>query len=323
MALWTPELITTALWLDASDASTVAESGGAVSQWDDKSGNERHLLQASGGSQPTIADNKISSDGTKFMAATPATVAFAEHFLIAAVFDVSTVTSYTRPPFLPDNGTNSGRPVDRWHYSSSNGLIIDGYTVADASTVNLRVASSPRIHVMIGQKDAVSSGTHTVWERLNGNASYTGSRTKTWSTAGQAFRLFRRSDGATALNGWVSEIVCLDQAASQDDIDKIEGYLAWKWGLEANLPSGHPYELAAPSVSSVSGTITDDTGTPCARTVRLYDRATGAFIAETTSDASTGAYDFSYLPDDEVQRIVLDDSDGTLYNDLIDRVIPG
>jgi hypothetical protein len=74
----------------------------------------------------------------------------------------------------------------------------------------------------------------------------------------------------------------------------------------------------------VSGTITDDTGTPCARTVRLYDRATGAFIAETTSDAGTGAYDFSaVLSTDEVQRIVLDDSAGTLYNDLIDRVIPG
>jgi hypothetical protein len=75
---------------------------------------------------------------------------------------------------------------------------------------------------------------------------------------------------------------------------------------------------------SVSGPTTDDPGTPCARTVRLYDRATGAFIAETTSDASTGAYDFSGMVSDaEVQRIVLDDSDGTLYNDLIDRVIPG
>jgi hypothetical protein len=75
---------------------------------------------------------------------------------------------------------------------------------------------------------------------------------------------------------------------------------------------------------SVSGTITEDTGAPCARTVRLYDRATGAFIAETTSDASTGAYNFSTVPTtDEVQRIVLDDSDGTVLPDLIKRVIPG
>jgi hypothetical protein len=85
----------------------------------------------------------------------------------------------------------------------------------------------------------------------------------------------------------------------------------------------HHYTVGM-AFKSVAGIITDDTGTPCARTVRLYDRATGAFIAETTSDASTGAYDFSTVSSaDEVQRIVLDDSDGTLYNDLIDRIIPG
>lgn len=27
---------------------------------------------------------------------------------------------------------------------------------------------------------------------------------------------------------------------------KMEGYLAWKWGLEANLPAGHPYKAARP-----------------------------------------------------------------------------
>lgn len=27
---------------------------------------------------------------------------------------------------------------------------------------------------------------------------------------------------------------------------KVEGYLAWKWGLEGSLPSGHPYKNAAP-----------------------------------------------------------------------------
>ena len=27
----------------------------------------------------------------------------------------------------------------------------------------------------------------------------------------------------------------------------IEGYLAWRWGLEGNLPSDHPYKSAAPT----------------------------------------------------------------------------
>ena len=36
-----PSDIETALWLDAADASTITESGGAVSQWNDKRGNGR------------------------------------------------------------------------------------------------------------------------------------------------------------------------------------------------------------------------------------------------------------------------------------------
>lgn len=73
---------------------------------------------------------------------------------------------------------------------------------------------------------------------------------------------------------------------------------------------------------SVDGVILDDTGSPCARTVRLIDRATGALIGSVTSDAGTGAYSIGTDTLDEVQRIVLDDLSGTLYNDLIDRVIP-
>lgn len=42
------------LWFDASDASTITQSGGAVSQWNDKSANANHMTQATGSAQPTI-----------------------------------------------------------------------------------------------------------------------------------------------------------------------------------------------------------------------------------------------------------------------------
>jgi len=41
------------LWLDASDETTITESSGAVSQWDDKSGNSRHAVQGTGSAQPS------------------------------------------------------------------------------------------------------------------------------------------------------------------------------------------------------------------------------------------------------------------------------
>ena len=32
------------------------------------------------------------------------------------------------------------------------------------------------------------------------------------------------------------------------NVEKAEGYLAWKWGLQSNLPISHPYKNAAPTV---------------------------------------------------------------------------
>ena len=32
------------------------------------------------------------------------------------------------------------------------------------------------------------------------------------------------------------------------EIEKAEGYLAWKWGLVSNLPSGHPYKNSRPTI---------------------------------------------------------------------------
>jgi hypothetical protein len=78
-----------------------------------------------------------------------------------------------------------------------------------------------------------------------------------------------------------------------------------------------------PSLTTVvEGVVYDDTNAVCARTVRVYSRADGRLVGETTSNAGTGEYSLP-CPNEEVQRIVLDDDAGTLYLDLIDRVLPG
>lgn len=77
-----------------------------------------------------------------------------------------------------------------------------------------------------------------------------------------------------------------------------------------------------PRTKTVSGVIYDDTNTPCARIVRAYRRADGRLVDETTSDATTGVYALVCTAE-EVSRLVLDDDAGVLYDDLVDRVIPG
>ena len=58
---WTPaQLPGLRLWLDASDASTITSSGGAVSQWTSKDANARAFAQATGSLQPTTAANTLN-----------------------------------------------------------------------------------------------------------------------------------------------------------------------------------------------------------------------------------------------------------------------
>lgn len=56
------------LWLDASDTDTITESGGAVSQWDDKSGNNNDVTESTNkpttGSRTVGPLNAIDFDGS-------------------------------------------------------------------------------------------------------------------------------------------------------------------------------------------------------------------------------------------------------------------
>jgi hypothetical protein len=49
-----------------------------------------------------------------------------------------------------------------------------------------------------------------------------------------------------AMRGYIYEILCYRGAVSPSDQQKIEGYLAWKWGIQDSLPGTHPYYLGPP-----------------------------------------------------------------------------
>ena len=54
--------------------------------------------------------------------------------------------------------------------------------------------------------------------------------------------------GYTAYNfdGYVMEIIIFKTVLPQEQIQKVEGYLAWKWGISKRLPYNHPYKSKAP-----------------------------------------------------------------------------
>jgi len=101
--------------------------------------------------------------------------------------------------------------------------------------------------------------------------------------------------------------------------------LGAKGRLEGVPPMIHPVLVITPAPGplskTISGNVYDDTNAGCVRTVRAYSRATGQLLGSTLSAAGTGAFSIA-VPAGEVQRVVLDDDGGTVYNDLMDRVIP-
>lgn len=136
--------------------------------------------------------------------------------------------------------------------------------------------------------------------------------------------------GEANTGGWFSDVTSRDNivigalkrttvvAYMSGSIDEVAVY---NYPLTAQQVLTH-YQAGMDTLSRVSGTITDIHGNPAARTVRLYTRSTGALIAETTSDGTTGAYEIATATTEPVTVIALDTDLGS-YNAIVhDRVIP-
>lgn len=54
------------------------------------------------------------------------------------------------------------------------------------------------------------------------------------------------ANGSPGFKGYMAEIMVAVGHLTSIDIALLEGYAAWKWGIEAQLPIGHTYRTAAP-----------------------------------------------------------------------------
>ena len=62
--------------------------------------------------------------------------------------------------------------------------------------------------------------------------------------------------------GDLAELIWYNAPLSVSNRQRVEGYLAWKWGLQANLPVGHPFlnsaPVTVPGALAAAGSITAD-----------------------------------------------------------------
>jgi hypothetical protein len=54
------------------------------------------------------------------------------------------------------------------------------------------------------------------------------------------------NDSLQTSDSQVAEMIVYSAALPEDKIQMVEGYLAWKWGLDSYLPANHPYKFAPP-----------------------------------------------------------------------------
>lgn len=143
---------------------------------------------------------------------------------------------------------------------------------------------------------------------IDGVLSQTATQTGSPTDGGKPLIVGRYPAGGGSADGW--------WAGHIDELRITKGVARY---TATFTPMSRAYQ---DGLGEVEGVVRDDANALCARTVRLIRRDTGALLGSAVSDASTGAYRIATPTLDEVQRIVLDDSGGTLYNDIIDRVIP-
>jgi hypothetical protein len=55
-----------------------------------------------------------------------------------------------------------------------------------------------------------------------------------------------RTNNANVYTGYISEVLIYRTSLTTSQRQTVEGYLAWKWGLQDQLPANHPYKKTAP-----------------------------------------------------------------------------
>jgi|DEB0MinimDraft_6_1074348.scaffolds.fasta_scaffold16219_4 hypothetical protein len=224
-SVWNPSMIQTALWLDAADTGTITESGGAVSQWNDKSGNGRNFTQSTAILQPIYSNAGLNG--------LPA-ISFVSQYLIFSPFE-SVINNSAFSIFFAGSGelfSGSTAAVPRFYFSSTN-IAYNANNIAPwPSNTSSRIAE--------WSFDGINQ--HQVFIDGSSVATATQAVTTGFVTTYQIGRA-----GNDDSNGFFAEYVFVPGAISTDIRQKIEGYLAHKWGLTANLPSDHPYKLVGPT----------------------------------------------------------------------------
>lgn len=237
------------LWLDAQDPTadgSVPSNGTTFTTWLDKSGkNNNAAIYA--GSALTYSNATINNYPTLYMsnnnnssqlrASVPPST-FTNSFMAFAVFKVTTSLGNTT---LMTRGTNN-KPGP-WDLQSTERLTGDAnlFNSPSNASFNLTTATTNSLFVY--------GSTPSQWnEYVFGTLCNTFNWPNTyWGDPASYVYIGERADGNHNFAGYMGEFLLYNRVLATGERQTVEGYLAWKWGLQSNLPDTHPYKYMNPS----------------------------------------------------------------------------
>jgi len=221
--LTTPDLSTlldqTTLWLDAADTDTITETAGAVSQWDDKSGNGNDATQSTGANQPitgtdTIGGlNALTGAYSKFMDLTTGITSFDyTYFIVNEVTNTTGIkTLLAGAAGSPSIRYSSAETVDI--VRTAEAVILSGTPPVSGTSVLVGITSN-------GDNRVYNSG-GTVLDSNTANPAYTQPLTRIGANEG----------GASSFIGKLGQIIVFDRVLNDSELNVMGNYLADKWGI--------------------------------------------------------------------------------------------
>jgi hypothetical protein len=232
-----------AIWLDASDSSTLFQDAAATTSasaasdpvgcWKDKSGNNRHYTGSST-TRPLLAiakhngRNSIYFDGVDDLLGvngsattnTNSTLTDSTGACAWVVYEPNSDTDYAVLKFA-----NSASGYERF----TNGATY--HTYFRTSRFGALSPAPPTSGLtLLASSASVASDSQLL--RINGTTTIS----QTCATTFAAWRALTSQawtvgQDAAFLNGWVSEVIVLGREATAAEVAKVEKYLAAKWGI--------------------------------------------------------------------------------------------
>jgi len=212
-------------WYDSADAATITSSMGAVSQWNDKSGNNYHLTQGTGAKQPITgvesinAQNALDFNGAKVLAAPSGLYAIGGgNNTLFAVLSLDNTSADQRPI--------SGSTASGTRYGCLFNVVTGEYGVINNTSF------SPASQAL-----SFNTNTHIIGLYRNGanvTGFYDGATTASAAavnlTATSFFIGARNSTPLSGLDGQIAEIIVYNSLLTTDEMNDVGDYLSSKWG---------------------------------------------------------------------------------------------